>query len=1421
MVKVYEVPESAIRSINLAALDQFENKDRSSSAGNDVRAKKRRRSSSSARASDRSENDDNVTWCDVCFSAPIVSQGARNLTVHEFEVGASSNIGNQGHGQVKSKGTKNGSKSSSRWQIVLPNAQVLLELDDWEHSQLLRGFNILSDPTMSAVRTEYADVRISRRLHVSISHIKVYLTITSRSRVTWSLATIKLGKHPLFRRILLASAREVQTRVATPELFYASAPAPQAKLQHDIPGLKTKLLNYQRKSVAWMLEREHGAAENSSAWAMSSLLNGQIRGLQLELGLVASTSAIAAQRTTLDYVAGGLLADEMGLGKTVEVLATLLMHTRPPSTADTIYDVWSGQELESTGATLIITPSTIAAQWLLEIGKHTGLKSRMYTGAAHDQQLSSDLNQYDIVVTTYRVLTSDVHYVRAQSSTRELRGERKYEQRRSPLLSRQWWRVVMDEAQMVQSGSSAAAEVAALIPRVHAWAVTGTPVGTTCSSLFGVLHFLRLRPFHGNPSIWHSLCNTSPFAQDQIASIFGPITCRQTKSGVQADLDIPAQRRFVVPIKLSPIEESNFQDLLAEAFRDIGLDEDGQPRDDTTWDDLKEFQIARMLHHIGLLRQACTHPQIGAAARVRFGIDGRIKPMSEVLRLMRRGTEASLEIHGRQVVSLQITRGQIYEYVKQPEEALKIFQSAVSISSDRIAVLETLVEHVPEAKGLDGEPMNIDLGDGIDAVDLQRSRADNGLDSIDSQTDIRLWKEILHRALFFTASIHFQLQQEEEERRRYTEAKSVRHALLGERETAVIEIRAKVIEKQRMQSFIEIPEMRYPQLAGLSGHSTLLSLEKLTDMLNDQANELDKFREACIERLTGALADENDDPSGEEYQKSLDDQEESFLYLELIKIMLNDRCRMLDHRLYTSLMRDDLRKWTETERQKAGKIFIDGMKVRDSLRPLPDPSTTINHVNACTEAGCLKDIRDDLASREMRYRGSDTHGARMERELLMRTLSELDRTIASQRKAYDGLRQEENELRKLYNLRVLYYRQFQDLSDAVQAFTVLRRQHDKDGLDLATGKHLPNEELTEEDISESERAHRLANMTARIEASIAEEQAAVDRGQARLKYLNHLSDTSKAVETCIICQTDFSRGALTFCGHLYCRECFLQWHRSHATCPICKTKLQRTGFYDISLGGTNIVKNEPSDGGDSAHNPVAILGYEALPVAELSSLARQTLQRSFSSKVDSIVQHIKSFQAGTKSIIYSNFADVLYMFAEVLQQNGIGVSTLLLGSHLQLNNQIDRFLAQRTTEVLLMTGRSQAAGLNLTVATKLFLVEPLVNPAIEAQLQGRIHRIGQHESTSVYQYYVVDTVEEAILRGNVTRGVSTDEGNNRQLSDVQTSNSGGLPPGHGGASTRAGERIGRADVLRLFQSNLGRKTKILETSHQPARPNCE
>ncbi len=55
-------------------------------------------------------------------------------------------------------------------------------------------------------------------------------------------------------------------------------------------------------------------------------------------------------------------------------------------------------------------------------------------------------------------------------------------------------------------------------------------------------------------------------------------------------------------------------------------------------------------------------------------------------------------------------------------------------------------------------------------------------------------------------------------------------------------------------------------------------------------------------------------------------------------------------------------------------------------------------------------------------------------------------------------------------------------------------------------------------------------------------------------------------------------------------------------------------------------------------------------------------------------------------------------------------------------------------------------GLNLTEATHVIFVEPCMNPGLEAQAVGRVHRIGQRKKTFVHRFIVKATIEEGIAK---------------------------------------------------------------------------
>jgi superfamily II DNA/RNA helicase len=66
--------------------------------------------------------------------------------------------------------------------------------------------------------------------------------------------------------------------------------------------------------------------------------------------------------------------------------------------------------------------------------------------------------------------------------------------------------------------------------------------------------------------------------------------------------------------------------------------------------------------------------------------------------------------------------------------------------------------------------------------------------------------------------------------------------------------------------------------------------------------------------------------------------------------------------------------------------------------------------------------------------------------------------------------------------------------------------------------------------------------------------------------------------------------------------------------------------------------------------------------------------------------------------------------------------------------------------VFLISIRAGAVGINLTQATHVFIMDAVMNPALEAQAIGRVHRMGQKRPVFVKRLVMKDSVEGQIAK---------------------------------------------------------------------------
>lgn len=278
------------------------------------------------------------------------------------------------------------------------------------------------------------------------------------------------------------SLLETLTDTWSPEDFYNNVYVPKTEgVAPDVPPideLQCELYPFQRRAVQWLLWREGAVQAHDPPEELPELSHGFVRttdgdGRQCLIsrfwGMVTTDEQVPVQMSP--EVKGGILAEEMGLGKTVEMIALITINRWNPTKQSP-----SLKNIPRCSATLIITPPAILQQWKIELqGLAPTLSVFIYEGLRIEARKSDHealmlrCAQHDIVLTTYNVLAREVHY--AETPQRSLRHQKRYMKMVSPLTQIHWWRVVLDEAQMVESGASNAAKVAKLIPRDIAWYV--------------------------------------------------------------------------------------------------------------------------------------------------------------------------------------------------------------------------------------------------------------------------------------------------------------------------------------------------------------------------------------------------------------------------------------------------------------------------------------------------------------------------------------------------------------------------------------------------------------------------------------------------------------------------------------------------------------------------------------------------------------------------------------------------------------------------------------------------------------------------------------------------------------------------------------------------------------------------------------
>ncbi|KAK9507279.1 hypothetical protein O3M35_007174 [Rhynocoris fuscipes] len=360
-------------------------------------------------------------------------------------------------------------------------------------------------------------------------------------------------------------------------------------------------------------------------------------------------------------------------------------------------ECWTKRDPIPSRATFIITPSSIFQQWTSEIDNHikgTKLKVLLYDGVKGNNYIQPyALADNDIVITTYQILQSELNYTDIEEiEPRRLRYAKKFHTAKSPLPCIRWWRLCLDEAQMVEGVSTKIATMARQLHAVHRWAVTGTPIQKSLNDLFGLLQYLQVTPF-SSFSYWNKLIED----KRNLFSLLGRILWRSNKIDVYHMLGVPDQTVVNHWLSFSPIEGYFYQRMHRECtgkFRDRLFRLNDLSVSLNTVD---RKIIHQLMIPLVKLRQACIHPQ---AVRGRYvtGSGKLMMTMDELMTSMIAKAKLDVDVAMRTVVScyngkaaLKMILGEWYDAAQHYRLVLQLSEEFKSLASiDTLQMIHTL-----------------------------------------------------------------------------------------------------------------------------------------------------------------------------------------------------------------------------------------------------------------------------------------------------------------------------------------------------------------------------------------------------------------------------------------------------------------------------------------------------------------------------------------------------------------------------------------------------------------------------------------------------------------------------------------------------------------------------------------------------------
>uniref|UniRef100_UPI00358FB451 E3 ubiquitin-protein ligase SHPRH isoform X2 n=1 Tax=Myxine glutinosa TaxID=7769 RepID=UPI00358FB451 len=941
----------------------------------------------------------------------------------------------------------------------------------------------------------------------------------------------------------------------------------------------------------------------------------------------------------------------------------------------------------ASAATLIVSPISICSQWIEEISRHVrdgALKVLVYGGVKQDGFIApAVIASYDIVLTSYHVLRSELNYAdiplggrssagKGVTQESRLRLTKRYMAVPSPLVAVEWWRLCLDEAQMVECTTAKAAEMALRLSAVNRWCVTGTPVQRGLEDLYGLILFLGRDPYlvrhWWERLIYQPLCQGRPGA---LLDLLASCMWRTAKKDVVDQIDLPPQTEETYWLSFSPVEQHFYNRQYEQCSQDSLRNLNKLPDWGRRLSELDRNTLGVILAPLLRLRQACCHPQ---AVRGEFlPLQKSTMTMEELLKVLQKKCKTECEEAHRLLVcalnglaGIHFIKGEKVEAVEKYREVLRSSEeykeklktdslqrlhttrNLMELLGEKLAgVAPTLRDHhlQEEADKLQKHYMNKYENEVSEALNAWRPVKENVFElEHKNRAGASWWLDVIELALH-------QGQAEE---------------LLGRVRNEVSANRD--FPKSSMSMLNKFRDLRGLQFL-LS--TQIADLKKSLSLVRDSIQPLEKpshqmIQAASLCHLQPGLFSRN--------KCAFCKADELFTEYESKLFSTSERGQtgLCDENVGGSEESADEGEGASAPRPATSRGLWQRSELERALKGILAFTRTARFSRNIVDSGCLCLELFELWKKEYKV----LHAYWM---MLRNRISAMD-----------------------------------ELSMATQRFRLL----------------LPHEEKPNPPVPNIIEPGEVEQQQSKLLNDKAVATSQLRRKLGQLLYLENLEKSQACsggenVDPCPICTRPLGQEwSVLPCGHCFCgacmalqiQQCSTGRGRGSICCAVC-----RQPALHRELACVTTVADTTSD------NDISVKG-------------------SHSTKVEAVVRvllKIRDKNPDAKALIFSKWQGVLDIIAKALQDNAIQFSQIT--SIRRFQDSLREFRISPTINVLLLPLHTGANGLNLIEATHVLLVEPTPRPAQEWQAIGRVHRIGQTRPTFVHRFLVRGTIEEKMF----------------------------------------------------------------------------